>query len=440
MKNENVYYKIPFSRYDTPRCCICKQSSLVEKEFNIAVYNRKNKTMRLVRTNLLYCKRCNLGQANPTVFRLIRHLFTGYSAEGMSVSKKSDLEIVSHGVQVVPPHLGYYKMLTDTQHEDRASGQSATKAVKTKQLTARHLTRSQRVQQQINHSCSDKDGKIHCEWTVCGEMRTSLQLKEMVISMMEDNPKYLLIVFASDYKSKSYAFIFSDHNDIKHNSVIILDYKEQNARVLLTDVFKHKKETFLYNGREYRYNGKTQIAPSLKIQPQEIYLPSAKFIKTAEYQSQDRMIVDALLYSPITECFEVLRGSYAPESDRLFFSPDNYLSLAAKYCFPNLRIRYCIPDCGDPISFSDHRAQSVYMLFGYNVSQAEDLSANDRQLILTKIIDAGISTVEMIVRFLEHMLSIHRNSQYLIARSKWKEDLEFIKRYKSQAQGLVILT
>ena len=82
--------------------------------------------------------------------------------------------------------------------------------------------------------------------------------------------------------------------------------------------------------------------------------------------------------------------------------------------------------------------QSFYKVFGYNVSQNDDLSETTRQALLMLIMDLELRTPSGIVSFLKDCIRMHPNAKYAEARRKWNCDKEFVENYKVNPTRFVI--
>ena len=75
--------------------------------------------------------------------------------------------------------------------------------------------------------------------------------------------------------------------------------------------------------------------------------------------------------------------------------------------------------------------ESILMQYGYNVSQAEGLTATRRRAILALLIDKDICTRNQIISYLDSFVSLRRTqSRYALAIKKWESDCEFVSEYK----------
>ena len=69
--------------------------------------------------------------------------------------------------------------------------------------------------------------------------------------------------------------------------------------------------------------------------------------------------------------------------------------------------------------------ESPLHLCGYNVNQQDNYSREERRFIISKIIDRGI----MSKYFISHN---GQQSRIWLALAKWKEDLQFTRRYQRE--------
>ena len=73
------------------------------------------------------------------------------------------------------------------------------------------------------------------------------------------------------------------------------------------------------------------------------------------------------------------------------------------------------------------KAESTLHLNGYTVDQRYNLSAEDRQYIIKKLIDMEILTYKDILEYLNFFINTHKNDdRFLFAVAKWTEDLNFV--------------
>ena len=88
--------------------------------------------------------------------------------------------------------------------------------------------------------------------------------------------------------------------------------------------------------------------------------------------------------------------------------------------------------------FKGWKEQSDLNLFGYNVNAQENLTAQQRQLILATVIDQDIYTAEELKSFLGFLVDTHSSKiHYQNAIDKWRQDIDFISHYKANKNRAV---
>ena len=77
--------------------------------------------------------------------------------------------------------------------------------------------------------------------------------------------------------------------------------------------------------------------------------------------------------------------------------------------------------------------ESPLHLCGYNVNQQDNYSREERRFIISKIIDRGIMSKLEVINYLEYFISHNgQQSRNWLALAKWKEDLQFTRRYQRE--------
>lgn len=75
--------------------------------------------------------------------------------------------------------------------------------------------------------------------------------------------------------------------------------------------------------------------------------------------------------------------------------------------------------------------ESILMQFGYTVSQAEGLSEERRQKILSVLVDNHILTKNEIISYLDFFISQRKSDKFALAVAKWELDRKYISNYKA---------
>ena len=132
----------------------------------------------------------------------------------------------------------------------------------------------------------------------------------------------------------------------------------------------------------------------------------------------------------------LINANYCTECKSYFISYDEYLHY--KQMYGVLLGNIVIITNGEYVQASYVPAsESPLHLCGYTVSQAEGLTATERQSLLSKLIDYGIMKKPDIIKYLNLFISM--NGQRFgneIATRKWTEDLDFVRRYGMEKQDI----
>ena len=89
----------------------------------------------------------------------------------------------------------------------------------------------------------------------------------------------------------------------------------------------------------------------------------------------------------------------------------------------------------------DLAEESPLMLSGYNVSQRDGYTSQERHYILARIIHDGIMEKGDVIRYLSYFIrknGAKRGNE--LALSKWEEDLAFVQGYNKNIQPRAIIT
>lgn len=120
---------------------------------------------------------------------------------------------------------------------------------------------------------------------------------------------------------------------------------------------------------------------------------------------------------------------YCKDCNEYYIKTDDYEKL--KQHHPVLLIRAVSEKKHDNINsesrFDNYAMTSVLKQCGYSVSQSENLSPKQRRIILENMIDGGIWTYEQTVNHLEWNIEKDGTERNRLARSKWREDIQYLK-------------
>ena len=92
-------------------------------------------------------------------------------------------------------------------------------------------------------------------------------------------------------------------------------------------------------------------------------------------------------------------------------------------------------------------SESVLMQFGYNVSQKDDLPAEQRRRILAAIVDNGVLKRNEVISYLDYFINQRKNQKnkdgslrYKDAMDKWRMDRAWINKYKLGSYKEVLIS
>lgn len=75
--------------------------------------------------------------------------------------------------------------------------------------------------------------------------------------------------------------------------------------------------------------------------------------------------------------------------------------------------------------------ESILMQFGYSVSKTEGLTDNQRQKILSFLVEQHVLTKNEIISYLDFFIRQRKNDKYADAIKKWTKDRNYIRSYKT---------
>lgn len=91
-------------------------------------------------------------------------------------------------------------------------------------------------------------------------------------------------------------------------------------------------------------------------------------------------------------------------------------------------------------NYNGWNQQSIISQYGYNVNSQKNLSSQQRQTILASLIEADVLNRNDIINHIEWIIQNHENRPtHRQAIQKWKEDVEFVKNYKTGDLSNVII-
>lgn len=148
---------------------------------------------------------------------------------------------------------------------------------------------------------------------------------------------------------------------------------------------------------------------------------------------------------PVTGILSNLRGkpikiniAYCKQCCRYFISTDEFRHYQDLYgaLLGNVRLEnYYAENQSNIGPYGNLACESVLKLFGYSVSQSEDLSDYERHLILSNLMNRKIIEKTHILEYLHFFIntSVGRRNMSL-AREKWEDDMDWVRDYEIDTQ------
>lgn len=91
-------------------------------------------------------------------------------------------------------------------------------------------------------------------------------------------------------------------------------------------------------------------------------------------------------------------------------------------------------------NYENLSTESVLRVCGYTVNQRDNLTAKQRRLILSNLMDKEIFTKSRLMRYLRFFINSSRYRDNMkIAHQKWQEDLIWVRNYRINEQRHVLI-
>jgi hypothetical protein len=233
------------------------------------------------------------------------------------------------------------------------------------------------------------------------------------------DPKHQIMVLikAVDTNDFEIYIITSKTDATNHNKSIIL-YSTCFARSLLTSAIKDKKRIVVKNDQKFvvvgsLYNRDCRDSSNLNFILSEVRIKE-KGGYLSSIVNKFYELVDVLLYSPFTSCYEIAHATYykggenskedggedskeeydEDERDYYYMDITVYRDFARNYGNPQIRIGKGFRSHNDFIlsrnnnsMFDNMNPESLLHAYGYNVNQKENLSDKFRRDLLSEMLD-----------------------------------------------------
>lgn len=128
---------------------------------------------------------------------------------------------------------------------------------------------------------------------------------------------------------------------------------------------------------------------------------------------------------------------YCPVCRKYYINSKQYHDFAQRYGLPNVRLKVDRSD-DHAVDFSAWREESILHVMGYNVSDKDGLSDDERHKILLHALNTKTLSKSEIISFLEFLQYRNEgNLRFDNACSKWHEDADFVRNYSLDTQRKV---
>ncbi len=250
--------------------------------------------------------------------------------------------------------------------------------------------------------------------------------------------KQVTLVRPGEYRTYT---IVSDRKDCSINDGLI-HYTNEIARAILTAHILGSPKVTISN-QEYCIVKEKDCTGSYRNKLPYISPKTIVGIRTGKNgglfdTDRDHILVEALAFFPQQNMLMPIRVTY--DQERGIFVIDQRLLRRYAEQYGLMLCKYgTLSKRGN--NLLELRDESLLHQFGYNVNQTDNLSSEERQEILSMVMEAGIMAPYEIIRLLEFLIS--RNGNMIgneLAKWKWERDVEYVYNYKIEPKGFVIGT
>ncbi len=256
----------------------------------------------------------------------------------------------------------------------------------------------------------------------------------------QDTNAQMLIFLKSTQKDiDDMAVIISNSSSNPGENIIVLDYKDDFSRELITQIQRFKADTVLIEGNTYSVitvsrKNKYEIMPNWCLD--EIVIRKLGGYSRSCVNSNFEL-VDVLMFSPYNNRYEVVHATYDKDECEYFIDITVYKNFVDKYGNPGLRLFVWREDKKYSKGYYDGlNDESILHAYGYNVDQKDNLSDSQRQDLLSAVIDLELMSQKAIVTLLEGNKKRKANN-YFVCR-KYERDIEFVINYEANPQRFII--
>ena len=197
------------------------------------------------------------------------------------------------------------------------------------------------------------------------------------------------------------------------------------------------RKTFLFDGARYSIETVTKYARysvekrkwvkfNSITEAKELYVYKQKGIYDNPENGYE--LVDAKLYFPQKRQAIKVAVYYQASQSKFFMNEESFVPLVRAHGLPNVSLHFTEDTGSDTIWAGKFSEQSKLKMLGYNVQQAEGMTAGERQNLLSSIIRSGQMTDAEVTNHLEMLIHLNSGKTNMVnACGSWREDLEFVQ-------------
>lgn len=159
---------------------------------------------------------------------------------------------------------------------------------------------------------------------------------------------------------------------------------------------------------------------------------------SANHKTKDLLAKIPVLDEDGTISYLKINASYCFDCDRFTILKEDFIAIKDIIIGKVIDETYTYQNNSDN-TFEIEQSKSVLAQYGYNVQTKKDLSVQQRQIILSSLIEAHIMERRDVINHINTL--IERGSKiptWKMATQKWKEDKQFVSNYKSDTLPDVI--
>ncbi len=472
MPNNDLYKQLPMMHSDGI-CPRCKRKINSTQNATVAVYSKHFTEYQEVNVDLLQCKMCGICCGTPEIFKKLRLSSNGYNARGFAVTSKSSPSHINEKANAFPPEydkaqkiIAIYNNSNITPAvDDNGIADLTIYFISTnysycpicdKPLSRKRILipiNAEKSATWCGYSCGTHFLSLpHSELT--DMVRSSSYRKHIKINRdycfanyinakdcFEKNANaQIMILLKSTQKSvNDLAVIISNCSDSPSKNIMVLDYKDELTRELITQIQRYNSHTVPMEGNTYNV---FHVFSKHRYEIFADWLLDLIIIRKDGGYSRSCVnsnfeLVDVLLFSPYNNRYEVVHATYDKENHEYFMDITVYKHFVQRYGNPGLALYCWRKDNGRGKNYYDElNSESLLFTYGYTVNADDNLSDTQRQNILAEVIDLGLMSQGAIVTLLSS--NQRRHHKNIMACRKWEKDITFVNDYKANPQRFII--